>query len=124
MTISDDMCDTGRFPLRRLTMFSSSGEAKQSASGAAVCSLLSGGLLPSNNPNVGIDRWRKVRLFLTAVIAEPEFILYSGCVLIGACACAYCRRVEMRVAPSLIHGLCVSSSLSFWCGQRRTDSGF
>jgi len=64
-------------------MSSSSSETELGASAAAVCSLLSDVFPPTNNPNVDIDRWRKVRVFLAAMTAEPVFNLFSGCDLIG-----------------------------------------
>ena len=82
-------------------MSSSSTETELGASAAAVCLLLSNIFPPTNNPSVDNDRWRKVRVFLSAMTAEPVLVQrlrphWRG----GACERAYCRRVEPRVAPS------------------------
>lgn len=37
---------------------------------------------PSNNPDVTADRWRKVRLFLSAFLAEPALNVFGGCDLV------------------------------------------
>jgi len=64
-------------------MSSSSSDSELGASAAAVCSLLTEFFPPTSNPHVEIDRWRKVRIFLAAMTAEPVFNLFSGCDRIG-----------------------------------------
>ena len=75
--------DTAVLLLFSRNMSSSSSESELGTSAAAVCSLLTGFFPPTNNHNVEIDRWRKVRVFLAAMTAEPVFNLFSGCDLIG-----------------------------------------
>jgi len=38
---------------------------------------------PTNNERVDKDRWRKVRLFVSAMLAEPAFNVFAGCNMVG-----------------------------------------
>jgi len=65
------------------SMSSSSSDSELGASAAAVCSLLTEIFPPTNDHNAEIDRWRKVRVFLAAMTAEPAFNVFGGCDDIG-----------------------------------------
>jgi len=38
---------------------------------------------PTANERVEKDRWRKVRLFVSAMLAEPAFNVFAGCNMVG-----------------------------------------
>jgi len=46
---------------------------------ALVCVVLADAFPPTANERVEKDRWRKVRLFVSALLAEPSFNVFAGC---------------------------------------------
>ena len=46
---------------------------------ALVCVAIVDAFPPTANERVEKDRWRKVRLFLSALLAEPAFNIFAGC---------------------------------------------
>ena len=47
--------------------------------GMLVCVALADAFPPTTNVVVEKDRWRKVRLFVSAMLAEPAFNVFAGC---------------------------------------------
>jgi len=54
-----------------------------------VCVAIVDACPPTANERVDKDRWRKARLFLSALLAEPAFNISAGCDVVGVAELAH-----------------------------------
>jgi len=85
--------------------------AAASNSTARVCVAIVVACPPTANERVDKDRWRKARLFLSALLAEPAFNISAGCDVVGV--------ADWRTTSSKAHRSqresTISTASSRWC---------